>query len=101
MLVWVRGSGIFPAPSRRRYEPWLRVTTEKGTSFEWQDSGGQGDYQISWDSAVMMTKQLAAEVGVSDANRDNLIREVEGVEKAPDISAVVGAVCAATAQARI
>ena len=92
---------IISDPSRRRYEPWLRVTTEKDTRFEWQDSGGQGDYQISWDSALTMTKQLTAEVGVSDTNRDKLICAVESIEEAPDINAVVSAVCAATTQAQV
>ena len=100
VLALVPRIRIISDPSRRRYEPWLRVTTENGASFEWQDLGGQGDYQMSWDSALMMTEQLTAEVGVSDANRDNLIRAVKGVEQASDISAVVGAVCAATMQAK-
>ena len=41
--------------SRRRYEPHLRVVTEDGAVFEWQDSAGQDSYRISWDAAVTMT----------------------------------------------
>lgn len=86
--------------SRRRYEPRLRVVTENGTVLEWQDTARQDSYRIGWDAAVMMTRQLSAEVGVSAALADALIEHVGQVESASSVRPVIDAVCAATSQAR-
>ena len=91
---------IISDDARGRYQPWLKVTMDDGRSFQWEDAGGQGDYQLNWNSALMMTKQLVAEVGVSDADRDRLIEAVAGVESAPDVTGVTKAVCACTRGAK-
>lgn len=85
--------------SRGRYEPRLRVETEDGAVLEWEDTAGQDSYRISWDAAVMMTRQLTAEVGVPAAIADALIHHVEQVESASSVQPVIEAVCAATSHA--
>jgi 2-methylcitrate dehydratase PrpD len=86
--------------SRRRYEPHLRVVTESGAVLEWEDTAGQDSYRISWDAAVMMTRQLTEEVGVPAALADALIERVEQVERASSVQPIIDAVCAATSQAK-
>ena len=85
--------------SRARYEPRVRVVTEDGARLEWEDTAGQDSYRITWDAAVMMTRELAAEVGVPAVLANALIARVKEVESAPSVQPIVDAVCAATAHA--
>lgn len=99
VLALVPKVRVISAASHRRYEPQLRVTTEEGGVFEWQDAAGQDSYRINWESAVMMTHQLTQEVGVPAALAAALIESVDKVERAASVQPVVDAVCAATAHA--
>jgi hypothetical protein len=90
---------VISDPARRRYEPHLRVVTDDGAVFEWQDSAGQDSYRISWDAAVTMTRQLADEMEVPLALVDTLIERVHDIENAASLVPVVDAVCAAALKA--
>ena len=99
VLDLIPATRVISDPARRRYEPHLRVVTDDGGVFEWQDSAGQDSYRISWDAAVTMTRQLADEMEVPPALADTLIERVQDIENAASLAPVVDAVCAAALKA--
>jgi 2-methylcitrate dehydratase PrpD len=85
--------------TRGKYEPHIKINTSDGAVHVWEETSGAGDsiYRLTWDAAVMMNYRLCDEVGVSKVLAMQIEEEIATIEKKPDVSSLVSAVCAATA----
>jgi len=85
-------------PACPRYLPHITVHCESGRSETWEPLPDAGGFEMTWEAAVSMAWSLGREVGLCEATVSALIAAVEGVEAAPDISAVIDAICLARAE---
>jgi len=85
-------------PARPRYLPHITVHYESGRDEAWEPRPDAGGFEMTWEAAVSMAWSLGREVGLCEATIAALIAAVEDVEAAPDISAVIDAICLARAE---
>jgi len=83
-----------------RYRPRIRVVTDSGREFAWDESGGEDDYRLDWERAVAMNARLLAEARVPEALRIGLVENVAALSTAADVGGVVSAAVGACAAAR-
>ena len=70
MLALVPRITIASDPARPRYSPRIELRLADGTAREWEERGAAGAYVLTWETALDMSKQLAAEAGIgADAMR--------------------------------
>ena len=82
-------------PARQRYQPHIAVHCADGAARLWEETAGEDAFSLTWDAAVQMSGILCGEVGVPQAAAADLIRAANLVAEAPDVTDVIGAVCAA------
>jgi len=91
VLALVPRVTVLSDKQRARYSPLVQARLADDTRLEWEERERADAYLLTWDTARRMTATLAAEAGVSAAAAERLIAEVERLDGARDVEALVGA----------
>lgn len=105
VMALVPRVAVIADATRPPYGPLLTVALADGRSLVSDEA--PGGYPLTWESAVTMTRSLAAEVGVPEAVVNSLIRGSEMLVDLPDMRDLIATACVAahaasqTAQQRV
>ncbi len=96
VMKLVRRIRVITDGARQRYEPHIRIALDNGSVLEWEESAGDSNYRLTWESAVQTTHQLCEEVRVPAPLARSLMEAADAIDKAPSVEPLLSAVVAAT-----
>lgn len=96
VLSFVQRTNVVSDPSCDRYRPVIQLTLKDGTTVQWRDDVGEEGYDLTWDAAVSMMRQLCAESSCSASTFDELIRAVHEIGTADSVETLLRAAKSAT-----
>lgn len=97
VLALVRRITVVADDTRALYEPRMRVVLSNGSVLEWEEKAGDSNYQVTWNAAVQMTRQLCDEVAVPQPHAERLIECTANIEGERTPAPLISIVCAAAA----
>jgi 2-methylcitrate dehydratase PrpD len=99
VLGLVPSIDIAADPGRPRYAPLLEARLDDGSMLNWEEYEGNGAYALTWENSCQMTHALCAEMDAG-AHAGPLIKIVSGLQEAPGVDPLVGAIGKACLAAR-